>query len=174
MTLIRFGTPGDLPAVEALRRVDGADLGFIPKAKYEHIVYQTFDRGRRRWEYESLYVATDEGDVTGFCLANYSRGRAKIEQICVRQDVRRLERAMRLEATVEAEAQRRWCPLIRCRVAFDIEANFFWRAVGYRPIATTTSTWLNLRESKSRRPLVVYEKQLQAALFQSPLVELVA
>ncbi len=157
---VRQATEEDLAAIEALRRHDGKDLGFVPAAKYEHIVRRTSDRGRTRWRYEWLIVLTDNDDLTGFCLAGFHRDGAKVEQVCVREDARRMERALRLVDAIEREARRRHCPRLRCRVAADIEANYFWRAAGYVPVAETVSTWLNLRESLSRRPLIVYDKPL--------------
>jgi GNAT superfamily N-acetyltransferase len=156
----------DIPAIEALRRADGDCLGFVPIAKYEHITLRTSDRGRDRWKYEWLLVSVDNEDITGFCIGGFHRGGCKMQQLAVRQDARRMTRALLLMDTMEEEARKRGCPFIRARVAYDIEANFFWRAAGYIPVTTTTSTWLNIRESKSKRPLIVYDKPLdQLALF---------
>lgn len=58
-----------------------------------------------------------------------------------------------------------------CRVAYDFESNFFWRAMGYSPTGIATSTWLNQRQSKSKRPLIVYVKDF-APLFSYAGVEL--
>ena len=165
-TVVRLATAADLSAIEALRRADGDALGFVPKAKYEHIVYRTSDRGRDRWKYEWLIVCTDNEDVTGFLLTGFHRDGCKMQQLCVRDDARRMERALKLVDACEVEARKRGCLRIRCRVAVDIDANFFWRAAGYQPIATTTSTWLNVKESMSRRPLFIYDKALdQGSLF---------
>jgi ribosomal protein S18 acetylase RimI-like enzyme len=161
---VRQAAVEDLPAVEALRRADGDSLGFVPKAKYEHIVNRTSDRGRQRWRYEWLLVCEDNADVTGFCLASFGRSGSKIEQVCVREDARRLERALRLVDAVETEARRRGSLRLRCRVAHDIEANFFWQAAGYVPVAETVSTYLNLRPSSSGRRLIVYDKELDQQL----------
>jgi ribosomal protein S18 acetylase RimI-like enzyme len=155
---VRQAAPADLPAIEALRRANGAELGFVPKQKYEHIVNRTLDRGRARWLYEWLLVHVDADEVTGFCLAGFHRDGAKVEQVCVRDDVRRMERALRLVDTVETEAWKRGAARIRCRVAADIEATLFWRAAGFEVVGETTSTWLNLRDAKARRPLLIYEK----------------
>jgi hypothetical protein len=77
-----------------------------------------------------------------------------------------MERALALVDACEVEARKRGCLRIRCRVAADIDANFFWQAAGYKPIAQTTSTWLNVKESASRRPLYIYDKSLdQGSLF---------
>ena len=158
--VIRNATPADLPAVEALRRADGDCLGFIPKAKYEHIVHKTLDRGRRRWFWERLLVCEDNSEVTGFLLGNIGKKQSKIEQVCVRNDARRMERALSLERHFSDESTRRGHPRIRARVAADIEATLFWAAAGYDIVETTTSTFLNVRESKSKRLLLVYEKEV--------------
>jgi hypothetical protein len=159
--MIRSATINDLKAVDSLRKADGDCLGFLPIQKLEHIVNLTLDRGRRRFLYESLWVEEEmPGEITGYVLAGFHREGAKIEQICVRQDARRMERAIALEAVVDTEARARLKPRIRCRVAFDIEANFFWKAIGYTAITTTASTWMNHGESKSKRPLIVYDKIL--------------
>lgn len=47
---------------------------------------------------------------------------------------------------------------ITCRVAVDLESNLFWRSIGYIPVAQKISTWLNQKESQSRRSLWVYER----------------
>jgi hypothetical protein len=158
--IIRPALITDLPAVDAMRKADGNALGFLPLQRYEYVVTKTKQNGRARWFYEWLLVSTDNGDVTGFVFALFSAAGTKIEQICVRRDARMMERAKALLVSIERESERRLRPLIKCRVAADIEANLFWRALDYRPIATVTSTWLNLRESKSRRPLIYYEKPL--------------
>ena len=93
-----------------------------------------------------------------------------MQQLAVRQDARRMTRALLLMDTMEEEARRRGNPFIRARVAYDIEANFFWRAAGYEPVNTVTSTWLNIRESKSRRPLIVYDKALDQLPLFSPSI----
>jgi predicted GNAT superfamily acetyltransferase len=160
VTVVRDATSADLAAVEALRRADGADLGFIPQARYEHIVLKTLDRGRPRWEYERLFVSIDAREITGFLLGSLGKLGGKIEQVCVRADARRMERALALTDCLEAQARSRGIPLVRCRVAHDIEANLFWSAAGYLPIGMTMSTFLNTRASKSRRPIIQYEKLL--------------
>lgn len=165
-TWIRHALTEDIPAIEALRRADKNCLGFVPTAKYEHITNHTHQNGRNRWKYEWLLVSIDNDDLTGFCLGGFHRLGCKMEQLAVRQDARRRARALLLMDTMENEARRRGCPRIRSRVAYDIEANFFWRAAGYLPVTTVESTYMNLRPSKSKRPLIVYDKTLdQQVLF---------
>ena len=163
---IRPATIDDLPAIDAMRKADGDSLGFVPIQKYEHIVNQTLDRGRPRWAYEWLLVCIDSREITGFVLSGFHRTGCKVEQICIRQDARLLERATLLLSAIEDEAETRQRPKIKCRVAADIAANSFWNALDYTPVAEVTSTWLNVRESKSKRPLIHYEKVIsQPELF---------
>ena len=65
---------------------------------------------------------------------------------------------------IEREGMIRGNVGIKCRVASDLESNWFWRAIGYEPCALVVSTWLNQRESKSRRPIVLYRKPLSPLL----------
>jgi len=39
-----------------------------------------------------------------------------------------------------------------------LESNWFWKASGYIVVGEVVSTWLNQRESKTKRPLFVYQK----------------
>lgn len=110
--------------------------------------------------WERLIVCVDNEEITGFVLANIGKKQAKIEQVCVRQDARRMERALCLCEVIEIEAEQRGLPRVRCRVAVDIDANWYWTAAGYEVIETVNSSFLNIRESKSKRSLFVYEKTL--------------
>ena len=67
---------------------------------------------------------------------------------------------MKLESEVEKETRERQLWSIKCRVAYDLESNWYWKAIGYTPVENTISTWLNQKESKSKRPIIVYEKML--------------
>jgi len=70
-----------------------------------------------------------------------------------------------MEAAVSEEARNRTLTSIKCRVALDLESNFYWKAIGYQPVETVTSTWLNQKESKSKRPIIVYQKDMGMPLW---------
>lgn len=164
-TIIRNAKSSDILYIDSLRKKEGAALGFIPKAAYEDIVLKSAVDGRLRHLYSRLIICEDDGYNTGFCYASFSGSSARIFQIVVQEDSRRWHRAMLLEGEIDRHAKLLGSQFITCRVAADLESNFYWRAMGYTPIKMITSTWLNQRESKSKRPLIEYEKQLQAALF---------
>jgi hypothetical protein len=163
--MIRLGVETDFPAIDSLRKSEGDSLGFIPKDAYLSILGSRRVANRERWKYSDIFVYQDNGDLTGFVYATYHRQDAKIEQIVIRRDVRRWERATALESLIRVEARKHGKTGIRCRVAYDIEANYFWRALGYQPVRQVISTWLNQRESKSKRPLWEYLLDFGLPLF---------
>jgi predicted GNAT superfamily acetyltransferase len=148
----------DWAYIESLRRKEGAALGFIPKEAYESVFLRKRVANRDRWKTQRLLVTVDNGDLTGFCYASFAAEMAHIIQICVQADARRWHRALLMTDEVEAEAQRSGNTGVTCRVAYDLESNFFWRGIGFMPVRQVVSSWLNQKESKSRRPLWVYVK----------------
>lgn len=155
-TILREGIPADWKYIESLRIKESNSLGFIPKNSYISVLGKTSDKGRDRWKYARINVVEDNGDLTGFCYATFFREIAHIYQIVVQEDARRWYRATLLEDAVREDAKKYKCCGIVCRVAFDLESNFFWKAMGYIPMKEITSTWLNQKESKSKRPLWLY------------------
>lgn len=167
MTLLRHARTSDFGYIDALRKKEGSALGFMPKDAYMSVLERKRVHNRDRWKYQSIWVTEDNGDLTGFCYASFHDDPATIVQIVVQNDARRWHRAMMMEAAVTEEAMKRELSSIKCRVALDLESNWYWKAIGYVPISTVISTWLNQRESQSRRPIIVYQKDLGMPLFSS-------
>jgi hypothetical protein len=157
-TLLRDALPTDFLFIDSLRKKEGSALGFIPKDAYLGILTNTRPDGRDRWRYSRILVTVDNNDLTGFCYISYAGNFASIIQIVVQKDARRWHRALLMADEVERDARRFSKHGIKCRVAYDLESNTFWRAIGYVPMRLVTSTWLNQRESKSKRPLWHYQK----------------
>jgi len=154
--MIREGIESDFREIDSLRKSEGSALGFIPMDVYLSVLGKRRVANRDRYKYQNIWVYLDNNDITGFVYGHFFRDIAKIEQIVVRKDARRWERATALEAIVRQRAASLNKTGVSCRVAYDLESNYFWKAIGYTPINIVTSTWLNQRESKSKRPLVVY------------------
>lgn len=165
MTVIIPARLEHIPYIDSLRKKEGDALGFIPMNSYLSIASRTGIGGRHRYLYDRLMVAIDNDDPTGFCYSSFHGQVAHIYQIVIQEDARRWERASLLESDVRKETLRRGNSGISCRVAYDIDANFFWRALGYVPLRQVTSTWLNQRESNSKRPLWHYQLDLGLPLF---------
>jgi predicted GNAT superfamily acetyltransferase len=164
-SLLRDAVPGDFEYIDSLRKKEGSALGFLPKDAYMSVLHKKRIANRDRWKYQRIWVVEDNLDLTGYCYASFSGDPATIIQIVIQDDARRWHRAMMLESAVESEARLRGLCSIKCRVALDLESNAYWRAIGYIPVETVTSTWLNQRESKSKRTIVVYHKDLGLPLF---------
>jgi predicted GNAT superfamily acetyltransferase len=164
-TQLRDARPEDFTYIDSLRKKEGSALGFIPKDAYLSVLNRTTVANRERWRYQRILVTVDNNDLTGFCYASYASNYANIIQIVVQNDARRWHRALMLADAVEKDAITYGKNGLTCRVAYDLESNHFWRAIGYEPVSQVISTWLNQKESKSKRPLWVYKKEI-GGLFQ--------
>lgn len=158
-TLLRHGSWDDWLPLDSLRKKEGAALGFIPKAVYESVLTGTRVANRDRWKYQDVLITQDNGEMTGFCMTSYAKPYANIFQIVVRADARRWHRALMMADAVESKAKTLNKEGVTCRVAVDLESNFFWSAIGFSIEGQTISTWLNQGESQSKRPLNIYRKQ---------------
>lgn len=164
-TILRIGYSNDIKFIDSLRKKEGNALGFIPLDVYISILERcTTGNGklaRDRWKYCDILITEDNGEQTGYCFVSYSSPIAKIVQIVVRNDARRWHRALLMINKVEKDAISFGKHSIEARVAYDLESNYFWNAIGFIPEMQTVSTWLNQRESKSKRPLILYKKYLK-------------
>jgi hypothetical protein len=165
-TILRDGIPSDWLYIDSLRKKEGNALGFVPKDWYLSILSgEPSPRGDMAYLSCRILVTVDNNDLTGFCYCSFASNEASIFQIVVQEDARRWYRALLMADEVEREARKRGNWGIKCRVAYDLESNHFWRAIGYVPLRQVVSTWLNQRESKSKRPLWLYLKKLGGGLF---------
>lgn len=144
---VGIAVAADLRELEALRRDEQEAVGFLPLSRYEAEVVA----GRK-----TLITLRDNGDMTGFLFWTRGRPVATIQQIVVRPDARRHERATALvnEACRIMEAGGHAGVTCRCRV--DLEAIAFWEAMGFEMI--------RLEESGRRGPLMRFYLSLQPSL----------
>ena len=161
-TILREGIINDFLYVDSLRKKEGKALGFIPKSVYESILLKKKVANRNRFLYSQIILTEDNNQNTGFCYFTYSGQDLHIQQIVIQNDARRLHRALMLLDYVEKIAKQKGKTAITCRVAIDLESNKFWSACGYNIQATTISTFLNRKESKSKRPLHYYIKYINS------------
>ena len=158
-TILRCAKAEDWLYIDCLRKKEGRALGFIPKDTYLSVLERRRIHERDRWKYQEVLVTEDNGELTGFCMTSYYSSLANIFQVVVQNDARRWHRALLMADSVERKARGLGKIGICCRVAKDLESNLFWGAVGYIPVGTVISSWLNQRESQSNRPLWAYEKR---------------
>ena len=157
-TVLRVANETDWLYIDGLRKKEGSALGFLPKDAYLSVLERRRIADRNRFEYQDIVLTEDNNSVTGFCYVSYHGNFCKVIQIAIQEDARMWYRATLILSEIERRSESRGNVGVMCRVAFDLESNFFWVASGYVPIGKTISTWLNQSESKSKRPLIVYQK----------------
>lgn len=169
-TIIREANINDFNYIESLRRKNSSALGFIPKNVYLSILQKKRIDNRDRWWYSKIWVTEDNRDLTGFCYVSFANDPVNIFQVVIQEDARRWHRACMLENKVFQESLKNGFTKIKCRVAYDLDANFYWKALGYKPIITKISTWLNQKESKTKRQIILYEKKIKQNIKQLSLL----
>lgn len=138
----------DLAAIDSLRRSEQEAVGFLPMSRYEREV----SRGL-----STLLLGLENDDPVAFAFWTRGFPVATVQQLVVREDARREQRASEMFAHCSqvAQDQGRYGITLRCRL--DLPANEFWRAMGLREIR---------EENSGRRgPLMRYYGELRPALF---------
>ena len=161
-TYLVRGVGNDFLFLDSLRKKEGKALGFIPKAVYESVLENRRVADRDRWKYSEIVMTLDNNDRTGFCYFTYSGQDVHIQQIVIQNDARRFHRALMMLDYAEKRAKELGKTAVTARVAIDLESNVFWNSCGYNINATTTSTFLNRGESKSKRQLHYYVKYINS------------
>lgn len=126
----RIATMADLPFVDALQKAHHRELGFFPRAQMEGYL-------KNEW----MIIAENAGIPVGYCA---SRDRylkrdelGAIFQLCVAPGKQRgLIGASLLKDVFERASYgtRLFC----CWCAQDLQANYFWEAMGFVPLAFRT------------------------------------
>ena len=138
----------DLKAIDDLRRKDQESVGFIPMSRYEAEV----ERGR-----DTLLSAFENDDLVGFLFWTRGFPVATIQQVVIREDARRVERATALVSTALTEMKRQGRVGVTCRSRLNIPGIELWRALGWRELR---------REQSGRRgDLARFYYEISPALF---------
>lgn len=130
---VRTSTIKDMLLVDKLQKENSYAVGFIQKTIWEEYVWG----GKRNFV---VLIAEANDDAVGYVLITPGKkayAYAKIQQIAVRNDARRLH-----YGTALIEVCRQFCNefgrkgfTLRCRQ--DLESNKFWKSIGF----TQYGTW---------------------------------
>lgn len=143
--------PDMLQYIDDLQRKNAEQLSFYPA--------QVFEREQERGR---LFLAMLNGEPCGYIYAGAAGVDVKCHQVCIQYDARLRRYGEALVAVLEDYADGAASITLRC--GFDIEANDFWKALGYQCIAVQDG---GIRRN---RKINVWRKQLQPELF--PVVEI--
>ncbi len=121
--IVRTAATPDLVYLMSLMRANRESVGGLP----EPAIQERIDRG-------TVLLAEINEDPVGYLLYDFRQGCLRIPQACIQYDARRRKHGEALVASLlqrHAEADE-----ISLRCAADLEANVFWRDMGFTCVGT--------------------------------------
>ena len=130
--IVRNSTLQDLIFIDKLQKDNSYAVGFIQRTVWDKYVFG----GERNFV---VFVCEKNNDPVGYILLTPGikfGSYAKIQQIAIREDARRLDYGSALIAVVRdfCETFGRHGVTLRCRT--DLESNKFWKALGFYKYGT--------------------------------------
>lgn len=124
---VRTATSKDKSFIDKLQKDNSYAVGFIQSTIWDKYVFG----GERNFV---VFICEKNTDMVGYVLLTPGRkaySYAKIQQIAVREDARRLDYGSALLAVVKDFCNQftRMGVTLRCRI--DLESNKFWMALGF-------------------------------------------
>lgn len=108
-----------IPFIDQLQRKNADALAFLPRIVFE----REAPKGR-------LFLGLLNGAPCGYAYVGSKRSEVvRCHQVCIEYDARRRLYGAAIVAAIEEYAE--GASAIRLRCGFDLEANEFWRAMGY-------------------------------------------
>lgn len=131
---VRTATEKDKTFIDKLQKENAFAVGFIQSTIWDKYVFG----GERNFV---VFICEKNNDMVGYVLLTPGRNSysyAKVQQIAVREDARRLDYGTALLAVVKdfCNTFDRLGVSLRCRV--DLESNYFWKSLGF----TLYGVWL--------------------------------
>lgn len=123
--VVRPATLDDIPYIEHLNNRFSRELGFIPRVALENRINGT------RGGYVGL--ATENDEPAGFLhTGSMIRPECRIFQAAIQYDAQRRHLGQELVADFITTARARGVKLVTLRCLSDLDANTFWRSMGFR------------------------------------------
>jgi GNAT superfamily N-acetyltransferase len=154
--IVRTSTIKDLLLVDKLQKENSESIGFIQKRVFENYVYG----GERNF---IVLICEANNDAVGYVLITPATGGykyAKIQQIAVRNDARRLH-----YGTALLDVCRQFCETfgrvgftLRCRE--DLESNKFWLSMGFEKYGVWEKGKINHVGFKASNNINLYKIEL--------------
>ena len=124
---VRTATEQDKAFIDKLQKENSRAVGFIQDTVWDRYVFG----GERNFV---VFICEKNTDMVGYVLLTPGRkaySYAKVQQIAVREDARRLDYGSALISVVKdfCNTFDRMGVTLRCRI--DLQSNNFWRALGF-------------------------------------------
>lgn len=146
--------PSMISYIDGLQRKNAEALSFYPRVVFE-----------REQEKGRLFLGLLNGEPCGYLYVGAHGIDVKCHQVCIQYDARRKLYGAAMVAVMEQYAAEGNAASITLRCGFDLEANNFWKEMGYQCIAHQSGG------VRRMRTINVWRKQLQAELFDVIAVE---
>lgn len=146
--------PSLIDFVDGLQRKNAEALSFYPR--------QVFEREQRAGR---LFLALLNGEPCGYIYAGAQGRDVKCHQVCIQYDARRRLYGAMLVQVLEAYANEGRASTVTLRCGFDIEANEFWKALGYGVVTVHNGGIRRMRR------INVWQKQISPSLFEPVYIE---
>lgn len=162
--IVRTSSISDSVFVDALQKQNSFAVGFIQDTIWRKYVWG----GERNFV---VLICEKNNDPVGYILITPGHGAmtyAKIQQIAVRNDARRLDYGSAL-----LHVARDFCEhfglrgfTLRCRT--DLESNFFWAALGFQKYATWEKGKVNHVGMKASADINLWKIDLNSTIMTMP------
>lgn len=146
--------PSMIEYIDCLQRKNAEALSFYPRAVFE-----------REQAAGRLFLGMLNGEPCGYIYAGAQSRDVKLHQVCIQYDARRRWYGAALVQILESYATDGRASTVTLRCGFDIEANEFWKALGYGVVAVHNGGIRRMRR------INVWQKQLTPELFAPVYME---
>ena len=140
--------------VDGLQKKNAEALSFYPT--------QVFERESAKGR---VFLGLLNGQPCGYLYAGAHGRDVKLHQVCIQYDARRRLYGAAIAAAMEAYAMEGKASTITLRCGFDLEANDFWSALGYKCITHQVGG------VRRMRTINVWRKWLTPELFETLAIE---
>jgi GNAT superfamily N-acetyltransferase len=139
--------------VDSLQRKNAEALSFYPRCVFE----RESEKGR-------IFVGLLNGEPCGYLYVGAQGRDVKCHQVCIEYDARRRLYGAALVQAMEDYATEANAYTLTLRCGFDLDANTFWKAMGYRCISVQDGGIRRMRK------INVWQKQMLEELFETESV----
>ena len=146
--------PNMLLYIDMLQKKNAEALSFYPKQVFE-----------REQEKGRLFLGLLNGEPCGYLYVGATGKDVKCHQVCIEYDARRKLYGAQLIAVMENYAIEGNSSSITLRCGFDLDANQFWKDMGYSVIMHQTGG------VRRMRTINIWRKQLTPELFENIALE---
>jgi GNAT superfamily N-acetyltransferase len=146
--------PNLLLFVDQLQRKNAESLSFYPKCVFE----RESEKGR-------IFLGLLNGQPCGYLYVGAGGTDVKCHQVCIEYDARRKLYGASLVVAMEEYAQERGAYTLTLRCGFDLDANIFWKELGYKCIGVEEGGIRRMRK------INIWRKQIRPDLFEIVEIE---